>query len=420
MKKSSFIKTSFILIIGGFITKILGMIIRIFINRILDTETIGLYMMIIPTFSLLTSIATFSFPIAISKLISEDKYDNKNIIISLIPITIIINILIIIFLILFSNYISNNLLHDNRLINPIICIGLVLPFISISSILRGYYFGKQRMIPHVITLIIEDLIRLILIIIFLPSVNNKISFLILISIVSELSSIVILLKLIPNKNISINDFKLTNIKKVLNISIPTTISRIIGNIGYFLEPIIITNILIYLGYSNKFILNEYGIISGYVIPLILLPTFFSNAIMSALIPNISKYSYNKEYVKRKIKQAISLSLIISIPITVSIMIKPSFFLYFIYHTNKGITYLLVLAPICILKYIEAPISGTLQALNKSSIILKCTIYNTIIRTISLLLFSLLHIGLWGYIISISLSIIFSTLYQTKKTYKSLL
>lgn len=420
MKKSSFIKSSFILIIGGFITKVLGMFIRIIINRILDTETIGLYMMVVPTLSLLTSIATFSFPIAISKLISEDKYDNKNIILSIIPISLIINILLIIILFISSNFISTNLLHDNRLIYPIICIGFVLPFISISSILRGYYFGKQRMIPHVVTLILEDILRLILILLILPKVNNKLCFLILLNIISELSSIIILIKLLPNKNIHIKDFKFKNIKKVLDISIPTTISRIIGNIGYFLEPIIITNILIYLGYTNKFILNEYGIISGYVIPLLLLPSFFSNAISSALIPNISKYNNNKKYVKRKIKQAIILSLIISIPITISIMIKPSFFLYLIYHTNKGINYLLILAPICLLKYIEAPIAGTLQALGKSNIILKCTIYNTIIRSLSLLIFSLLHIGLWGYIISISISIIFSTFYQTKKTYKSLL
>ena len=41
----------------------------------------------------------------------------------------------------------------------------------------------------------------------------------------------------PNKN---------NIKETLNISIPTTGSRLIGSIGYFFEPIILTSVLLVL------------------------------------------------------------------------------------------------------------------------------------------------------------------------------
>ena len=79
--KNNFIKSSIILIIGGFITKILGMVIKIVTTRLLGTTGIGIYMLITPTYMLLISIATLGFPIAISKLVSEDKYNNKNIVI---------------------------------------------------------------------------------------------------------------------------------------------------------------------------------------------------------------------------------------------------------------------------------------------------------------------------------------------------
>ena len=39
----------------------------------------------------------------------------------------------------------------------------------------------------------------------------------------------------------------SDIKDILNLSIPTVTSRIIGNICYFFEPIILTNILLYKG-----------------------------------------------------------------------------------------------------------------------------------------------------------------------------
>ena len=173
MKKSIFIKSSIILIIGGFITKVLGMIIKIIITRLIGVEGIGLFMLITPCYLLLISIATFGFPIAISKLISEEKYNNKNIILSLVPITLLINIIIIILLLLFGHFISNNLLHEPRTYLGIISIGFVLPFVSISSIIRGYYFGKQRMIPHVVTIIFEDVIRLIILIIGIPIFLTK-------------------------------------------------------------------------------------------------------------------------------------------------------------------------------------------------------------------------------------------------------
>ena len=55
MKKEKFIKTTIILMIGGAITKVLGMIIKIIMNRLVGIEGIGLYMLIFPTFSLFNS-----------------------------------------------------------------------------------------------------------------------------------------------------------------------------------------------------------------------------------------------------------------------------------------------------------------------------------------------------------------------------
>ena len=96
MKKNKFIKSTIILLIGGFVTKILGMIIKIVMSRIVGTEGIGLYMLINPTFVLLIAICTLGMPTAISKLVSEDKRNNKKLVFSAIPIAIIIDILLMV------------------------------------------------------------------------------------------------------------------------------------------------------------------------------------------------------------------------------------------------------------------------------------------------------------------------------------
>ncbi len=421
MKKSKFVKSTLILIIGGFITKILGMIIKIVMTRLVGTEGIGLYMMISPTFMLLITLAQLGFPIAISKLVAEDKGNNKNIVFSIIPISIIINIIIIIFLLFFSGFLATTLLKDPNLKIPLLCVGLVLPFISISSILRSYFFGKQKMIPHVVSNVTEDIVRLISLIIGIPifitkGIYSAISFIVLSNIFSEITSIVVLFIFLP-KNFNLTKKDITpnpqNIKNVLNISLPSTSSRILGNIAYFFEPIIVTNILLHIGYTNNFIVTEYGILNGYVMPLLTLPSFFTAAISQALLPVVSNsYSRNDlKYTTQKIKQAIFFSLLIGIPATIIFLFFPNMLLKTIYNTTEGITYIKVLAPLFILHYIQSPLTSSLQAMGKAKCAMMGTLIGIIIKISTLVIFLNLKIGLWGLVIAIITSTIFITLHH---------
>ena len=169
-------------------------------------------MLILPTFILLINLSQFGFPIALSKLISEDTKNNKKLFFSNLPIIIFINIVIIVSIIITSPYISNNLLHRKDTYISILAMSTVIPFTTISSICRSYFFGKQKMIPHVISNLIEDIVRLTLIITIIPKIKFlKIKYiiciLILFNIISEISSTLILIIFLP-KNIKITKFDL--------------------------------------------------------------------------------------------------------------------------------------------------------------------------------------------------------------------
>lgn len=427
--KNTFFKSTLILLIGGFITKILGMIIKIVTNRLVGTEGLGIYMLITPTFMLLITIAQLGFPVAISKLVAEEKNNNKNLVFSIIPFSLIINFIIMIILLFTSKYIATNLLHEPRTMYGLKCIGFVLPFISISSILRGYFFGKQRMIPHIVSNITEDLIRLITLIIGIPifiknGVESVVSFIILSNIISELTSIFVLFFFIPKTfKIKKEDIvpKKKNIINILGISIPTTSSRIIGNLGYFLEPIILTYFLMKSGYTSNFIVNEYGIINGYVMPILMLPSFFTLAISQALVPVVSKsYSNNNiDYTKKKIRQGILFSIIIGIPSTLLFIIIPDIPLKLVYNTNEGIEYMKIMAPIFLLHYFQAPLSSSLQAMGKAKDSMFGTILGVSIKLITLVITCNLRIGMWGLVTSTCANIIIVTIYDYSKVKKAL-
>lgn len=427
--KEKFIKSSIILIIGGFITKVLGIVNKIMMTRLLKTEGLGLYMLILPTFSLFINLASFGFPIAISKLVAEDDKNNKRLVFSVIPFSLLINVFLIILIILFAPYLSHYLLKEDKVYYAIIAISLVIPFTSISAILRSYFFGKEKMVPHVLSNIIEDIVRLFLIILGVPiflehGIEYAIFYLIASNVVSELASILILFLFLPkNFKLTKKDIKPSRIylKDSLEISVPTTISRLIGSFTYFLEPIILTSILLYTGYSRNYITTEYGIISGYVMPMILLPSFFSNAISQALLPIVSK-SYKKknyQYTKKKIKQAIMISLAIGGVFTISFIMIPEKILSLIYHTTEGAAYLKFFAPICLLQYIVAPLTMSLDAMGKSKDNLVVTIVISIIRTIALPLFAFFKIGIWALILSTSINIVVDTVMSLKRVKRAL-
>lgn len=430
MRKNIFLKSVILLMFGGLITKIISMLIKIVLARLIGPEGMGIYMLVSPTFTLLIALAQLGFPVAISKLVAEENTNNKNLVFSVIPISLLLNSIIMIFLFLTSHYISQNLLNEPRAYYALISIGLVLPFISISSILRGYFFGKQKMLPHVLSNITEDIVRLIALIIGIPifilkGLEYAVAFVVLVNIISEFTSILVLFFFIPkNFKITKKDLKPNkkNIKNVFSIGLPTTASRLIGSIGFFFEPIILTYVLLNIGYDNNYIVTEYGIISGYIMPLVLIPSFFTLAISQALIPNISKAHSqgHYRYVKDKIKLAIFLSLLIGIPATILFELFPSVPMKLIYNLDEGTEYLKVLAPIALMHYIQAPLTASLQAMGKAKEAMRGTLIGTVVRTISLFCFSYLHIGLWGLIIASSLNILCTTFHQYKCVKKVLI
>ena len=426
--KKTFVCSALILIIGGFITKVLGMIIKVSTTRIIGTEGISLYMLIIPTFNLLISLSQFGMPVALAKLISEENKSTKKLFFTNLPIIILINLCLIILVFSTAPFISNNLLHNSSSEICLKSIAFVIPFTTISSICRSYFFGRQKMIPHVISNITESLFRLLIIIVLLPklliySVKYQVLFLILLNIISEILSTIILIFFLPKNIIITKNDLLPNkqyLKDSLSISIPNTLSRLIVSIAYFFEPIILISSL-KKNYSLNYITTQYGILNGYVLPLILLPSFFTIAISQALLPVISNaYSNNNlKIVKRKLYEAITLSLIIGIPTTIVIMLKPSLLLFLLYHTTEGIIYLKLLAPIFLLQYLQAPLITILDAIGKSKYNLTANIISTIIRISSLIVLSTLKIGIYSLLMSIIINILITTIYLIFKVKRQL-
>ena len=414
-KNNVFIKSTLILIISGFLTKFIGFIIRIIYTRIIGPYGISLYTIATPTYSLLLTVATLAIPISISKLVAENKGRSIRILTTAAFIILTINLFLIILIFISADFIANILLKE-PLASPILkAMVLTLPFVSISSVLKGYFAGKQNMVPHATSNIIEQIIRLLIIVIVLPILMEKnvmiaVLGLVLLTIASEISSIIVFFFFLPKK-INFNTNLKPNLiitKNILDISLPTVSSRIVGNIGYFFEPIILTNLLLFSGYSNSFILAEYGAYNAYSISLLTMPSFFIAAVATSLLPEVSKFyaNGNLEMTKRRIKQGLLFAFGIGLFFSIIIFVFRDPLLFSLYNTSIGSKYIKILAPIFVFFYLEVVLTASLQALGYAKTTMKISLWGVILKLIILTIFSLLHIGLYSLVIAEIANILF--------------
>lgn len=411
--KNKFFTSTFILMLSGLSTKVLGLIIKIIFTRIVGNTTISLYTIVMPTYSLLLTIGTFAMPTTIAKLIAQNK--DKEVLNNALNIILVLNISLIIIMFIVSPFIANNLLKEPKTYYLLIAMALTLPFSSIACIFKGYFYGIQKNYPHVLSNTVEQLIRLILILTVIPKLI-EISYvhaavgLILTFLFTEAASIIVFSICMNKKDVKTMyklSYSKSDIKDILNLSIPTVTSRIIGNICYFFEPIILTNILLYKGYSHYFILTEYGAYNAYAISTLTIPSFFISAISLALIPEISKYNENNNtyYVKKRLKEACLYTFIIGLISTFCIFIFRNELLFFLYKTTLGTDYIKLLAPFFILFYFESIFASFMQGIGKAKVTLKITIFSGIVKLLFLSILSFLEIGIYGLLIAEIINII---------------
>ena len=415
LKNNILIKNIFVLLISGAIAKIIGMIGKIVYTRTAGVNIVGLYTLITPTFMLIISICQFSFPISISKLAAEGKHDNKTLLVTAYFIGFIIDIIMMILILLSSRTIAK-MLHNEILYKAITSIVLILPFITISSIQRGFLHGKENMLPASVTNITEEIIKIILIIIILPIAVLKsnicaIIAMILFNIITESSSIMIMnhsiKKYLKKDKVKANKKIL---KDIIKISLPTTLVRLISSMGFFLEPIILTYVLVKNGYSTNYITLEYGIINSYIIPLLSMPTFFSTSISSALLPNITKAYTNKKYKEfnSKLLKLIILSILIGIICLGAIMLFPYKILKIIYKISFGVNYIYLIGPFFLLLYMQPALSVAIQATGKTNKLFYVSLTSTILKYLVLFISGMLGFGMNSLIFAIITGILVTT------------
>jgi stage V sporulation protein B len=397
---SKFIKGTLILLLAGFVTRILGFINRIVIARFIGEEGVGLFMMAFPTLILVVTITQLGLPVAISKNVAEAEAQGdfkkiKKILVVSLATTIVLSLIFTPALILSAPYLAKTLFTDERIYYPLVAIAPIVPIIAISSVLRGYFQGRQTMKPAAYSQVLEQVVRIVLIAFmtkaFLPyGIEYAAAAAMLASVAGELISLIYLVTTFKLKK----RFRLRNhffkqvqagkdtFKELMDIAIPTTGSRMIGSVAWFFEPIVVAHSLAIAGVAANIATKQYGALTGFAMPLLLLPSFITYSLATSLVPAISEANSKNEtkLIEYRLQQALRFAFVTGGLSVVVLYILADPLMELMYGSTNGSSFIRLMAPFFLFYYYQGPLQATLQALNLARAAMINSLIGNIVKT----------------------------------------
>lgn len=338
MKQQNFIVGSLILALASFLAKVIGAVYRIPLTYILGAEGLGLYQMIFPLYSTLLVLCSTGVPNAIAKIVASGSgAQNRAVVRKSLLFFAGISLFMSLALALLSKPIANLQGNANAWL-VYVGIAPAIFFVGVLSVFRGYFQGKQNILPTSISLIIEQLFKLIFGLLFASlCISHGLMFgafgAVLGVTFSEIFALLaILIQYLLQRKETQSTYENISVKSIVKTTIPMTLSSMIMPLTLLIDSFLIINLLKRIGYSTSTATNMYGILTGVVNSLINLPVVLSMAVATMVIPIISKlYSNNKAHlVAEKSTSALRLVLFIALPCAVAFLVFPKDIIFFLF------------------------------------------------------------------------------------------
>lgn len=444
MGKQSFITGVLILLVAGLINRILGFIPRIMLPRLIGAEGVGLYQLGWPFLSVILTIVIGGIPLAVSKLVAQSEAEgNERRTRSVLRLSLSLSILLSLVLtgicLVASPWITTHLLTDSRVYYTFISMSPIILIVAVSAVLRGFFQGKQNMIPSATSQIVETIVRIIMVLIcaytLLPyGIEFAAAGAMIGVLAGEIAGVMVLFlhyrfsnkEQLPQVRVSIGTSqklgRLHLLRNMLRIAVPVTGSRLVGASSYLFESILITQGLAAAGIATAIATAQYGALQGMVIPLLLLPSALTGALSTSLIPSLSEAAARKDYekVRMRMHQSMRLALLAGAPFAIILFILAEPLCSLLYNQPQVGSMLAMMAPVALLIYIQAPLQAALQALDRPGVALINTLIGACIKLLLIyLLVKQPEFGIRGALLASNINIVIVTLLHLYSVKRSL-
>lgn len=429
MRIPNLVLSTIILFISNFIVRVLGFLYKIFLSRAIGETGLGIYHMIFNFLMICLALTTTGIPTALSCLVAKrkalnDKHKSNALFISTLYVAFFIALVISLFVSFSSTYLSIKLLNDPSLNLFILAICPAIVIITISNVIRGYYYGIKKVTIPAIGQILEQVSRILFVFLLVMYFNSKTmncyAALLGISIGEVTNIIFMTIYLCKGSNldnkytIDIKDFFNSSIE-TLKMSVPITCNRMSNILLQSVSSMMVPSRLVLSGITYKQSLSMYGVISGMVMPFVFLPFTVGSALVVNLIPSISQEVAlrNNKSVIKKINYSILLTLFVGILSAVFFYFLGDKLCLFVFNNKLAGYYLKAMCLAPLFMSLNQTLSGILHAIRKELASSVNTILGMVLQLIALyFLLPIPSLNIYAYIYITTIVSMFTCLLHT--------
>ena len=369
MKKDNFLKGAFVATFCIILTKILGVIYVIPFYSIIGTRGTILYGSAYNMYAIFLNLSTMGLPLAISKMVSEyntlDYQDTKRRTYKLASTFMLItSIVTTILLIVVAPMLAKNIIKVNIDTASNIPIGALgyssaeivagenmisgitdvirvsataIIFVTLISMIRGYLQGMKYISPSSISQVIEQFVRVVVIIlgsylcmnVFNTSLTVAVSVAVFgatLGAIFAYGYLVVKKKQIPEDkeyNVKEEEKSITNkflLKKIVVYTIPLIVMELIGTSFQLVDMFTVVRTLTSYGYSGTDASTIMNIVTTLGTKLNVIVMAIANGIVVSLLPSLTSdyVKGNIDAVKGKINKTLQIILYLTIPMAVGL------------------------------------------------------------------------------------------------------
>lgn len=396
-----FLKGTLILTIAGLLSRFLGFFYKIFLAQALGAESMGIYQLIFPVFSVCHALTTSGIEVAISRFTAFAKREERNAYLHA-GLFLSLSASLAVGLILWNQapFIAANLLHEARCEPLLRILSAAIPLSSIHACFAGSYLGKKQTGLPAIAQLLEQAVRIgtvwLLCSIHIQQGKAITPELAVFGLLfGEAGSTLFMLTFtsgaFPNIR-SITKY-MTKCKELLKMAIPLTGNRLSLTVLQSMEAVLIPLSLRKSGLSTADALSLYGILTGMALSFIMFPNAVTSSISAMLLPVISEEQAkgNRKNISVAIEYTLQFGLMIGI-LCMGIFLhfgQPLGVLFF--HEQLAGEFLATLSWICPFLYLTGNLNSILHGLGKTSI----TFFNQLASILVRILFIVGFVPLYG-------------------------
>lgn len=390
-----FLKGTFILTVASFVVKVIGAANWIFVSRILGGEGIGLYNMAFPIYFFALTVSQAGVPVAISIITAErvalkDIFGAKRV--------FRISMLLMLFTGIFFSVLTYfsaqwlidwQFIRDQRAYMAVVALSPTIFFVTLLSASRGYLQGWQRMTPTAVSQIVEQLFRVITMImlaeLLLPwGLDYAAAGASLGALAGAVTGLIVLvyfhiklnrdiekdygLDLKPSPE-SASEPTFSIIKRIFKLALPVSASSIMLPVVSNLDLMIVPQRLEVAGYSVHQATELFGYLTGMAVPLVNLATILTASLAVSIVPAISEARALKDTARifRQTAAAVRISNFVCFPAFVVVFFLATPIATLIYNAPGAGDAVMIAAVSIILLGLHQVSTGVLQGLGHTTI-----------------------------------------------------